>query len=298
MLDGNEWVLAHGVGSGRDLPIPPEYAIIGASWALVISFGVAAFAWRRSIFRGDESGVALPSWVTRLVDSPVTEAVLRLVGLVCFGWFAVSLAFGKDLLTNPAFGSFYVLLWIGIVPLALLLGPVWRWLSPMRTVHLGLSRLLGVPPDEGLRSYPSRWGLWPGAVGLFAFVWLELVYPRNTELFALQTWVGLYVVLMLVGSALFGAQWFARADPFEMFSALVARMSPFGRRTDGLVVIRNPLANLDAVPPMPGLVAVVATLFGSTGFDSFSESPYWTQLSLEYGINGVLVPTLLLLGFV
>jgi len=293
----HDQILAHGLGGARDLPIPAEYAVIGATWALVISFAVAAFAWRRSIFRGDASGVALPRVVTTVVDSPVTHGLLRAVGLIAFGWFVVALLFGPDLLTNPVFGSFYVVLWVGLVPLALLLGPVWRLLSPMRTLHLGLSRLLGTDPGEGLRAYPERLGLWPGAVGLFAFVWLELVYPRNTEIVAVQGWVGLYVFIMLVGSATFGSTWFARADPFEVFSEVVARVSPFGRRTDGRIVVRNPLENLDGLPASPGLVAVVAVLFGSTAYDSFRESPYWVQISQRYEITGSLVPTLVLLGF-
>lgn len=292
-----EWVVAHGLGGARDLPIPAEYAIIGAAWALVISFAVAAFAWRRSSFRGDASGKALPVFVTSVVDSPLTHGLIRAFGLTFFGWFLVALLFGRDLLTNPVFGTFYVLVWIGLVPLALLLGPIWRLLSPMRTLHLGLSKLLGTHPDEGLRPYPSRLGLWPAAGGLFAFVWLELVYPRNTDLAAVQGWVGIYVFLMLVGSAVFGSVWFARADPFEVFSAVVARLSPFGRRTDGRIVVRNPLENLDGLPASPGLVAVVAVLFGSTGYDSFRESPYWVQISQTYGFTGPLVPTLTMLGF-
>lgn len=293
----SDWVLTHGLGGARDLPIPAEYAIIGAAWALVISFAVAAFAWRRPIFRGDASGRALPGIVTTVVDSPVTQALLRAFGLVCFGWFLTALLFGPDLLTNPVFGSFYVLVWVGLVPLALLLGPVWRLLNPMRTLHLGLSRLLRTKPEEGLRPYPARLGMWPAAGGLFAFVWLELVSPSNTDLVAVQGWVGIYVFVMLVGSALFGSVWFARADPFEVFSALVARLSLFGRRTDGRVVVRNPLENLDGMPAMPGLVAVVGVLFGSTAYDSFRESPYWVQISQAYGFTGTSVPTLVLLGF-
>ena len=40
--------------------------------------------------------------------------------------------FGKDLLTNPTFGVAYVLLWVGIVPASLLLGPFYRAVSPLR----------------------------------------------------------------------------------------------------------------------------------------------------------------------
>ena len=76
---------------------------------------------------------------------------------------------------------------------------------------------------------------------------------------------------MLVGGALFGNTFYERADPFEVYSTLVSRLSVWGRRDD-LLVVRSPLANLDTTPVRPGLVAVVAVLFGSTAFDSFQDS--------------------------
>jgi hypothetical protein len=293
-----ELVLAHGVGGGRDLPIPYQYAIVGAAWALVISFGLLAFAWRTSRFRGDESGRPLPGPLAAVVDSPWTRAVVRLLALAFTALFLVALLFGPDLLTNPVFGMFYVLIWVGIVPASLLLGPIWRVASPMRLLHLGLAKLLRTDPDVGLASLPGWVGLWPGALGLFSFVWLELVFPSSTYLVAVRTWVALYVVILLVGSVAFGRAWFASADPFEVFSSVVARLSPFGRRTDGVLVVRNPLENLDGLKPAAGLVAVVAVLFGSTGFDSFSESPFWLAYAQSVEADPVLLDSAVLLGFV
>ena len=40
----------HGVGGSTDLPIPFLYAMVGASWALTISFAVLALAWREPRF--------------------------------------------------------------------------------------------------------------------------------------------------------------------------------------------------------------------------------------------------------
>ncbi len=298
MAPGAALVLAHGVGGGRDLPIPAQYAVIGAAWALVISFTLLAFAWRTSKFRGDESGVPVPQWMARAVDSPWTHALVRLVVLAFTALFLVALLFGPDLITNPAFGMFYVFIWVGIVPASLLFGPIWRLASPMRLVHGGLARLMRTNPDEGLFRMPAWVGLWPGALGLLTFVWLELVYPENSFLVSLRGWIGLYVAILLIGSVAFGRTWFAQADPFEVFSSLVARLSPFGRRTDGAVVVRNPLENLDGMRPVPGLVAVVAVMFGSTGFDSFSQSPFWLTFAQGIDVDPVLIDSAVLLGFV
>ena len=83
-------------------------------------------------------------------------------------------------------------------------------------------------------------------------------------------------LVMLVGGALFGTVFYERADPFEVYSSLVAKLSVWGRR-DGVVLLRSPLGNLDTVTPRPGLVAVVAVLFGSTAFDSFKDSSHWVR---------------------
>jgi hypothetical protein len=82
-----------------------------------------------------------------------------------------------------------------------------------------------------------------------------------------------------------------------VYSGLVARLSPFGRRTDGALVVRNPLENLDGLPPSPGLVGVVAVLFGSTAFDSFKESSRWLRFSQDYTGHLVALNTVALLSF-
>lgn len=110
----------------------------------------------------------------------------------------------------------------------------------------------------------ARLGYWPAALGLFTFVWLELVYPYGGMVSSVRTWCLLYAAVMLLGSAVYGTRWFERADPFEVYFSLVARLSPFGRRAGtGNLVVRNPLENLDGVRVDYGLVGVVAVLLGS-----------------------------------
>jgi hypothetical protein len=295
---GGEWVLAHGVGGGSDLPIPFQYAVIGASWALVISFVVMGLSWRTSRFRGDDSGRPVPQWLAAVVDSAATIVIVRAVALAFTGLFLTALLWGPDRLTNPAFGIFYVYIWVGIVPSSLLVGSFWRVVSPVRLLHLGLARLLRTDPDQGLTRLPDWVGVWPGALGLFSFVWLELVYPSSAYLTPVQSWLGIYATILLVGAVTFGREWFAHADPFEVFSTLVGRLSPFGRRTDEALVVRNPLENLDGLRPAPGLVAVVAVLFGSTGYDSFSQSPFWVSYVQSVETDPVLLDSSALLGFI
>ncbi len=286
-------VSAHGIGGVQDLPLPRSLAIAGAVAALLVSFVVLAYAWRAPRFT-DASGRSAPGWISRLVDSAGWVVSLRVLGLVVFGFAVLTALFGQDRLTNPFFGLFYVFLWIGPVPLSLLFGRFWYAVSPARTLHLGIARLTGTAPDIGMFDYPRWLGRWPAALGLFAYVWLELVSETNSDLATVRLWFATYVAAMLVGSALFGEQFLANADPFEVYSDLVAKLSVWGR-VDGRLVVRSPLANLHTVVPGPGLVAVTGVLLGSTAFDSFSGSTAWVSY-LQAGPVPPLVMQTAMLG--
>lgn len=295
-MSGDGVTLAHGIGGGQDLPISPELAIAGAVAALTISFTVLAVAWRNPRYDAATSGRRAPTALAALVDSTGFAVVLRALGFALFAYTATAAVLGKDLLINPFFGVFYVWWWVGLVPLSFLFGPVWKAISPVRTINLAFAKLSRSDPDRGVFVYPERLGHWPAALGLFAFVWLELVYPYSTELGPVRLWCAAYVAAMLLGGALFGNTFYERADPFEVYSTLVGRLSVFGRR-DGRLVIRSPLANLDTVEVRPGLVAVTAVLFGSTAFDSFRDSTVWVKFIQDTTVSAVLLNNLALLGF-
>lgn len=301
-MDGD--LLAHGLGGAKDLPISPELAIAGSVAALVLSFTVLALAWRAPRYDPPRRGRPVPEGFARLVDSRGFAVALRLLGLLLLGYALVPLVLGEDLVINPFFGMFYVLLWVGLVPASLLLGPVWRALNPMRTLAAGLGRLTGGEPGRGLYDYPERWGYWPAVLGLYAFVWLELVHPHSTELGTVRLWVAAYAVVMVLGGLFFGQRFFERADPFEVYSTLVSHLSIWGRETQapgeepsGRLVVRSPLANLATVPAGPGLVGVVAVLFGSTAYDSFRESERWLTFVQDSGGAATLFNNVALLVF-
>lgn len=290
-------LMAHGVGGGDDLPIPVEYAVAGACAALAISFSVLALAWRRSRYESVPVRPA-PAGLRAAVDSAWFPGVARVLGLTFF-LFAVSASvFGKDTLLNPIFGSFYVLLWVGIVPASLLFGSFYKAVSPARSINWLVARASGGDPEVGLREYPARLGMWPAALLLFAFVWFELVYPFGNELGPVRLWIAVYLAVMLVGGAVFGAKFLENADPFEVFSTLVGRMSVWCRDDDGRLGMRAPLANLAATPATPGLVAVAATLLGSTAFDSFQGSTPWVRVLLDTDASANWLNTFGLLGMI
>lgn len=289
-------ISAHGLGGAKDLPIPSELAIAGAVAALVVSFTVLAVAWREPRYDPATSGRPAPEWLDRIVSSRALAIAARVLGMAFFLYVAAAAVFGEDTLINPFLGTFYVILWVGLVPASLLLGPVFRAISPARTISMLFAKISGVPEGEGLYVYPARLGYWPAAAGLFAFVWFELVYPYSTDVGPVRLWCAAYLGIMFIGSALWGTTFLARADPFEVYSSLVGKLSVWGRR-DGVLVLRSPLANLDTVVPRPGLVAVVGVLFGSTAFDSFRESTPWLKLVQSMSTSRVWPDTLALIAF-
>ena len=287
----------HGLGGAQDLPVPAPVAIAGGTAALIVSFCVLVFAWRRPRYADRERGRPLPGSLARVIDSDAFRWALRILGLLIGGYFTWALVAGPDLVTNPVFGTFYVLLWVGLVPASLLFGRIFRALSPVRTINLLFARATGGDPARRVTAYPEWLGLWPAAIGLFAFVWQELVNPQQAYLGPLRIWLAVYLAAMLIGSAIFGDRWLERADPFEVYSDLLAKLSPWGRREDGTLVWRSPLANLATTRPRPGLVAVVAVLFGSTAFASYKDTAGWVRFVDDLGGSTEVLNTLALLGF-
>ena len=284
----------HGLGGAKDLPIPLGLAVAGGIASLVISFCVLALAWRTPRYQ-QPSGRPAPRWLAGLLDDHRFQWTVRILGLLFFGYLTWALIWGPDLTNNPALGTFYVLVWVGMVPASLLFGRIARAVSPVRTLNLLLAKVTGGDPAVGVSVYPVRLGYWPAALGLLAFVWQELVNPQSAYLGSVRIWLAAYLAVMLVGAAVFGDEWFERADPFEVYSNLLAKLSIWGR-TDGRLVVRSPLANLGTTIPRPGLVAVVAVLFGSTAFDSYKDTIPWQRFVLDAGLNEIFTNSVALLG--
>ena len=271
----NQVVLAHGVGSRADLPVPLALALYGAGLAVLVSFLALVLLWRSPRLRGDAAGRAIPGSVQSLVDSPVARGVLRTVVLV-LTLLVVAVALVGPPSTNDNLAPFavYVTLWVGLIPVSLLLGPVWRVVNPLRTLHAGLARITG--PAPAADRLPAL-GYWPAAAALLVFVWLELVLPGRAEPRTVGVFLVLYGVVQLVAGLWFGSGWYARGDAFEVYSTLLGRLSPLGRREDGRLVVRSPLDGADGLRVEPGLVAVVVVLVGSTAYDGLSRTQYWIE---------------------
>lgn len=293
-------VPAHGIGGRADLPLPGEVVLQAGGFVVLVSFLAVGLLWQTPKFGvdgtdgGARRGRALPGFVQRMADSTAVKAVLRWAVLALLVYLVVMAFAGPEQVNvNPAPRALYVLAWVGVVPASLLLGPVWRVLNPLRALHSVLVKMSGISVT-GVRAVPERLGYWPAALGLAAFVWLELVPNDRAEPVVVGWFLLGYAVLVTAGAVVFGERWFERGDPFEVYSTLIAGLSPIGRAADGAVVLRNPLRGLAAVAAAPGLVAVLAVWWGSTVFDGVSGTTFWVNWLATVPARDVVASALLL----
>jgi hypothetical protein len=222
--------------------------------------------------------VAVGLWAPRPVEVACGGAGVFLLGMVVWSGLEGVQATAANF--APTF--VYVTFWVGLVPVSVLFGDVFRAFNPWRAI----GRLVGWLASTAARgevpaplSYPAWLGRIPAAAGLFAFTAMELVVSDGDkpENIAIATLV--YTALTFVAMALFGVErWIRDGEAFSVYFNLFGRMSPLEVR-DGVVGFRRPLSGLAELAPAPGTVALLAVVIGTTSFDGASEAPLWTGIA-------------------
>jgi hypothetical protein len=260
-------VVAHGIGRIRDLPIPGFFFLYGGGAVLLLSFAALGALWLDPLLER-ERGVPLSAGLQRVLLSRTLRVGLRTLTLAFFLLVVVAAFAGThDRNTNLAPLAVWVLFWLGLVPVTLLLGNVWAVVSPFRAVA-ALARRPRV-------RYPERFGRWPAALLLFAFVALELVYPEPSDPPALGAAICVYAAVTLAGMVVFGAdRWLPNGEAFQVYFGLFARLAPLCVR-DGRIVVRPPLVGAARFRAGPGDVAFVSVMLGGVVFDSITRTTWW-----------------------
>ncbi|WP_432889341.1 hypothetical protein ACQPYH_10020 [Kribbella sp. CA-245084] len=263
----------HGIGGRGDLPVPMWLAIYSAGAAVAVSFFALAAFWSRPRFERI-TGRPLGA-LTRIVDNRATRVVLKVAGLAAFALLLGAAWFGDpEPSRNPAPTWLYVWIWVGIIPLSLVCGPIWRLANPLRTIA-------GLVRRTSYRQLPDRIAYWPAVAGLAGFLWLELVYQDGSEPLVVAIAVSSYAIANVAAGIVYGPAWYTTGDSFEVYAEVLARLSPIGRGADGQLVLRNPLAGLATMPQHPGIVGLLCLLLGSTAFDGVSRWSAWTRRTGE-----------------
>jgi hypothetical protein len=263
---------AHGVGSREDLPLPFGLLLIGAAAALLISFVALGALWRQPRLHAAD-GRLLPPVIALALDSAPVRALFVGLSLLITGWTLLALLAGQDTANNPVPRVVYVWLWVGLAFISMVFGGIWRLVNPVRWIRRGLLALGRIEEDFILADY--RLGYWPAAMGLLAFVWLELIAPDNATLPTLRIAILGYLLVSLILALLFGPAYLRHGDPFTTWSSLYGSLSILGRRADGRWVLRTPLHGPLLVNARPGLLAVTSVMLGTTAYDGFSGETRW-----------------------
>lgn len=279
-----ELPLAHGLVGKQDLPIPEWLFGWAAAVVLIVSFAALAALWRSPRLE-EPRGRRLPDALGRAITLPALEVVLgavsvALLAVVVYAGLAGSQSASRNL--APTF--VYVFFWLGLVPVSVLLGDVFRLLNPWRALGKGAGWLFGrissgEPPQP--LEYPARLGRWPAALGLLAFAWLELASRNGNEPRSIAIAALVYTGATLIAMSLYGVdRWVERGEAFSVYFNLYARLSPWERRGRE-VYLRPPLSGLAALEPVAGTVALLSVMIGSVSFDGLAEGALWGDISAE-----------------
>jgi hypothetical protein len=274
-------LLAHGIGGVRDLPVPESFFFTTAAIVLVVSFILLGALWRRPLLESHAGGRLLPRAVSAVVLSRPLRWVLQAVSVGIFVLALATALFGTTVeLLNFAPTFVYVIFWLGLPLLSVTLGNVWAVLSPWRAIADATVWVLerGGREARPVLEWTGRWGRYPAAGALFAFVALELAHPRPSYPRTLGIAIALYSYWALAGMAVYGREaWTRGGEGFAVAFELLSRMAPFAVR-DGRVVVRWPFTGLGGAEQVPGTLVFVAVMLGSTSFDGFSRTSTWQNL--------------------
>jgi hypothetical protein len=267
--------LAHGIGGVTDLPIPTWLFAWAGSIVLVVSFVALATLWPEARFDSARGRVLA-------VLPQALEVVAGAIGVAVFALVVYAgLAGEQDEATqNLAPVMVFVFFWVGLPVASFLFGDVFRVLNPWRAGARGVHWLAmrgGLHVKAPLR-YPARLGNWPATIGILAFAWVELVDPGRDVPFNLAVLALACAGTQLLAMAAFGIDaWERHGDPFSVYFGLFAKLSPL-RWEEGSLSLRRPLEGVTGMDVLPGTLALLAVMIGSTSFDGLSQSVAWTEL--------------------
>jgi hypothetical protein len=260
-------MLAHNVGGGA-LPAPP--------W-LLSYLGVAIVVGTAAALRATWPSPRGATAAGEEISGEPRTGVGNVAGLVLFAGLLYAAVVGPDLAAaNIAPVAVYPVWYVGLPILCLLLGDVFRLVNPFVPVVALLERrrspgVIPAPPAT-----TSGGPAWTSAAFLAGFSWYFLAYHRPGSPRALGVLLGVYAAAAVAGGLRWGRGWLADGDAFAGISAAASRVG-----------LRRP-----AGPAPAGTAALMIVLLGSTAFDAFSGTPFWTDVrGTSRGWSGTALDT-------
>jgi hypothetical protein len=224
---------------------------------------------------------------------------LFLLGLAVYAGFEGTSAPDR----NIALTLLFVTAWLGFPLLGVLFGNLFPAFNPWNAIAAPVGwawrKATGKSPPHV--AYPEKLGRWPAAIGLVAFVWLELVYgegsgvsvgvaPDDVARAALA-----YSVYTLGLTAVFGREaWFRNGEIFSVYFGMFGALGKLQFR-NGVLGSRKFLAGASdwVTAASAGSVAVILASIGTTTFDGAQEGVFkdgvewWTDRLGDLGFGAI-----------
>ena len=229
-------------------------------------------------------GRAITSLPVRIISGTFG---LFLLGLAIYSGFEGTEAPDR----NVTLTLLFVTAWLGFPLLGVLFGNVFPAFNPWNAIAAPVGwawrKVAGKAPSH--LAYPERLGRWPAVIGLFLFVWLELVYGEGSGVAvgvspeAVARATVIYSVYTLVMTALFGREaWFRNGETFSVYFGMFGSLGKLEVRGRELGVRPFLSGSTRWVAGISGSVALIITSIGTTTFDGASEGVF------EDGIGWVI----------
>jgi hypothetical protein len=274
--------VAHALVARKDLPIPAWLFAWGASIVLIVSFFALSAAWRKPRFE-DERWRPLSPGLSRALLSMPLQVLFGVISVFLLGLSVYAGLRGTEAPDrNFALTFLFVTAWLGFPLFSVIFGDVFRPFNPWRAIGRVVGAAFAVIAGQRATHlpYPKALGRWPAALGLLAFVWLEVVYganggvavgldPNTAGLAAL-----FYSAYTLTMMAVFGVEeWCQTGEVFSAYFGMFSQLGSFGVR-DGRLGRRLPLSAATHWATVPGSAALVIASIASTSFDGAQEGAF------------------------
>lgn len=195
------------------------------------------------------------------------------------GLFAALLLAGgagpRDPLANPLVLGFWIGVRVALVLACLVLGDLWRPVSPWRAAVARTRRLLGRTGGVGL----DRLGWWPAVAGALGLAWFEIVSLSPADPAVLARVLGAYWLAIFVLAVAEGEAWLERGEVLTVHFRLLGRIAPVWSEVDGdrvRYLHSRPGARLLTMPPLPPSgAAFVIVCLAAVSFDGLAETFRW-----------------------
>ena len=281
-LAAPEPAAAHGLVGRADLPIPAWLFGWAAAVVLIVSFAGLATLWQTPRLEHDDGFRPMPEGLSFTLINPATEAFAGILGFFLFAvviWSGLAGVQAPQANFAPTF--IYVTFWVGLVPLSIIFGDIFKAFNPWRAIARAAgfvaARVSG--PTPAPFQYPRWLGRWPAAAGLLGFAWIELAYRNGDDPSMLAIAALVYTAITLIAIACFGTEaWLSRGEAFSVYFNMFSRLSPVTVK-EGRLGLRKPLSGAAQLEPLPGTIGLLVVMIGTVMFDGASEGKPWVDVA-------------------